>query len=114
MESDDFEYEIERNLTYDRYNLVEYTPLLGGWVIYFHNILILVLFWTAYKVQRALYRIFTKAGQRHLNTIVLPLVVSKEKNKTYTAQQKHESTLLHMYVLNEFLTADRSCTSKYF
>ena len=26
----------------------------------------------------------------------------------HTAQQKHESTLLHTYVLNEFLTADRS------
>ena len=26
----------------------------------------------------------------------------------YTATQKHESTLLQMYVLNEFLTADRS------
>ena len=25
----------------------------------------------------------------------------------YTAQQKHESTLLHTYVLNGFLTADR-------
>ena len=33
---------------------------------------------------------------------------------TYTASQKHESTLLHTYVLNEFLTADRSCTAKYF
>ena len=32
----------------------------------------------------------------------------------YTAQQKHESTLLHTYVLNAFLTADRSCTTKYF
>ena len=28
--------------------------------------------------------------------------------------QKHESTLLHFYVLNEFLKADRSCTAKYF
>ena len=25
----------------------------------------------------------------------------------YTVQQKHESNLLHTYVLNEFLTADR-------
>ena len=32
----------------------------------------------------------------------------------YTNSQKHESTLLHMYVLNEFLTADRSCTIKFF
>ena len=33
---------------------------------------------------------------------------------TYTDSQKHESTLLHTYVLNGFLTADRSCTTKYF
>ena len=32
----------------------------------------------------------------------------------YTAPQKHESTLLHTYVLNEFLTANHSCTTKYF
>ena len=32
----------------------------------------------------------------------------------YTASQKNESTLLHTYVLNEFLTADRSYTTKYF
>ena len=33
---------------------------------------------------------------------------------TYRNSQKHESTLLHKYVLNKFLTADRSCTTKYF
>ena len=33
---------------------------------------------------------------------------------TYNASQKHESTFLHTYVLNEFLTADRSCTTNYF
>ena len=32
----------------------------------------------------------------------------------YTAPQKHESTLLHTFVLNEFLTADHSYTKKYF
>ena len=31
----------------------------------------------------------------------------------YNAPQKHESTLLHKYVLNKFLTANRSCTAKY-
>ena len=34
--------------------------------------------------------------------------------KKYTASQKHESTLLHTYVLKTFLTADRSRTAKYF
>ena len=32
----------------------------------------------------------------------------------YRNSQKHEFILLHTYVLNEFLTADRSCTTKYF
>ena len=35
-------------------------------------------------------------------------------SKMYTDSQKHESPLLHTYVINEFLTADRSCTTKYF
>ena len=42
--------------------------------------------------------------------ISLPLVF----NFIYNASQKHDSTLLHAYVLNEFLTADRSSTTKYF
>ena len=36
------------------------------------------------------------------------------KAHAYNASQKHESTLLHKYVLNEFLTADRSFITKYF
>ena len=32
----------------------------------------------------------------------------------YVASQRHESTLLHKCVLNGFLTADRTCTTKYF
>ena len=32
----------------------------------------------------------------------------------YTDSQKHESTLLHTYVVNEFLTADRACITTYF
>ena len=31
-------------------------------------------------------------------------------SSVYNASQKHESTLLHTYVLNEFLTANCSCT----
>ena len=34
--------------------------------------------------------------------------------RAYTAPQKHESTLLHTYVLDGFLTVDRSCTTNYF
>ena len=33
---------------------------------------------------------------------------------TYTDSQKHESTLLHTYILNEYLTADHSCTTIFF
>ena len=50
------------------------------------------------------------------------LTPSSDKMKTiflskiemYTDSQKHESTLLHTYALNKFLTANRSCTTKYF
>ena len=38
----------------------------------------------------------------------------RASRQIYTASQKHESTLLYTYVLNEFLTADRSCTKKIF
>ena len=33
---------------------------------------------------------------------------------TYTASQKHESNLLHTYVLNQFMTADRSFKQRIF
>ena len=38
----------------------------------------------------------------------------KSLNSTHNASQKHESTLLHTDVLNEFLTADRLCTNTFF
>ena len=41
-----------------------------------------------------------------LKGLFVPLVIIVYS--TYNASQKHESTLLHTYVLNEFLTADRS------
>ena len=34
--------------------------------------------------------------------------------RNYRNSQKHESTLLHTYVVKKNLTADRSCTAKYF
>ena len=44
----------------------------------------------------------------------MPLTREFKLLHAYTAQQKHESTLLHTYVLNEFLTADRLGTINYF
>ena len=41
-------------------------------------------------------------------------VMSVSFSIVYTATQKHESTLLHTYVLNTYLTAYRSCKTKYF
>ena len=40
--------------------------------------------------------------------------IKANRMANYTASQKHESTLLHKYVLNEFLTVDLSCKTKYF
>ena len=52
-------------------------------------------------------------GAPAYNTIKLTILWLVFLN-TYTARQKHESTLLHTYVLNEFLTADRSWKTEYF
>ena len=49
----------------------------------------------------------------HIGFSVLVTNMAFLYNKsTYRNSQKHESTLLHTYVLNEFLTADRSFTTK--
>ena len=49
----------------------------------------------------------------HYSPLKNMAVLGKELG-IYTASQKHESTLLHTYVLNKFLTADHSWTAKYF
>ena len=41
------------------------------------------------------------------------LIVFNILGYIYTAPQKHKYTSLHTYVLNEFLTADHSFTTKY-
>ena len=44
--------------------------------------------------------------------VIYPFLCRAEHSSAlgiYTASQKHESTSLHTYVLNEFLKADRSC-----
>ena len=50
-------------------------------------------------------------GMKKFNERALIVAYS---NKAYNSSQKYESTLLHTYVLNEFLRADRSFTTKYF
>ena len=46
---------------------------------------------------------------------VKALIIFHPKHiSTYRNSQKNESILLHRYVLNEYLTADRSCTTKHF
>ena len=49
-------------------------------------------------------------------TMVTPSVATGTGPCTvgYRNSQKHESTLLHMYVLNGVLTADHTCTTKYY
>ena len=67
-------------------------------------------------------RIFEKNQKTFRNVLDLGLVayfsstlyLSTGFVDIYTASKKHEFTLLHKYVLNEFLTADRSCTTKIF
>ena len=57
--------------------------------------------------------------QTYFLTFVRQLLLSLKKYSFfykifYNAPQKHESTLLHTYVLNEFLTADRLSITRYF
>ena len=46
--------------------------------------------------------------------ILLKLRKLRNLTQNYRKSQKKESNLLHTYVLNEFLTANHSCTTKYF
>ena len=56
------------------------------------------------------YKIFSPISFLYLNG-----GLSKIRSvHTYTASQKHESTLLHTYVVKEFLTTDRSCKTIHF
>ena len=48
-----------------------------------------------------------------MNTAVgLSYLHTQQMAYSYTASQKHESTLFHTYVLNEIFAADCSCTTK--
>ena len=54
-------------------------------------------------------------AQTTVDYIVSWQYIKELKPPPYTmASQKHEITLLHMYILSKFLTADRSCTTKYY
>ena len=59
--------------------------------------------------KRVRERFFRKAASESWNDLSRP-----SWKLIYRNSQKHESTLLHTYVLNEFLTCYRSCTTKYF
>ena len=59
-------------------------------------------------------RIERNSSKKCINTTLRFLSLCWYQELFYTASQKHESTLLHAYVLNEFLIAERLCTTKYF
>ena len=58
----------------------EYTPLIDGWLFYLHTGLIFIIVCASFKIQRALIRTFKKLGSRHINSIVVPTIVSFEQN----------------------------------
>ena len=60
--------------------LEEYTPLIDGWLFYLHTGMIFIIVWASFKIQRALIRTFKKLGSRHINSIVVPTIVSFEQN----------------------------------
>ena len=63
-------------LSFERDDFEDSTPLLNGWVSYLHNGMIILLIWTTYKVQTAVYKVFQKMGPRHINSIIVPILVS--------------------------------------
>ena len=60
----------------------EYTPLIDGWLFYLHTGMIFIIVCASFKIQRALIRTFKKLGSRHINSIVVPTIVSFEKFRT--------------------------------
>ena len=61
-------------------DLEEYTPVIDGWLFYLHTGMIFIIVWASFKIQRALIRTFKKLGSRHINSIVVPTIVSFEQN----------------------------------
>ena len=59
----------------------EYTPLIDGWLFYLHTGMIFIIVCASFKIQRALIRTFKKLGSRHINSIVVPTIVSFEKSR---------------------------------
>ena len=59
----------------------EYTPLIDGWLFYLHTGMIFIIICASFKIQRALIRTFKKLGSRHINSIVVPTIVSFEKSR---------------------------------
>ena len=56
--------------------LEEYTPLLYGWLYLFHTAAIIFILYIGYKIHRALLKTFNRIGSRHINTIIIPTLVS--------------------------------------
>ena len=56
--------------------LEDYTPLLYGWLYLFHTATIILIFYIGYKIHRALIKTFNRLGSRHINSIIIPTLVS--------------------------------------
>ena len=46
------------------------TPLITGFLSPVHNIVIVLIIWISYKVQRAVFKTLDRLGTRHINTII--------------------------------------------
>ena len=57
-------------------SLEEYTPLLYGWLYVFHTATIIFILYIGYKIHRALLKTFNRLGSRHINSIIIPTLVS--------------------------------------
>ena len=82
--------------------LEEYTPLIDGWLFYLHTGMIFIIVWASFKIQRALIRTFKKLGSRHINSIVVPTIVSFEQNNS-SGQQNSEQNCFAFKVFGYLL-----------
>ena len=71
----DFEFNLMKyNLTFQ--DLETYTPLIKGWLNPVFNSFVFSFVIIVFLVHKAIYKAFKRLGQRHINEILVPTMVS--------------------------------------
>ena len=67
---------INNQILINQENIHPYSPLLCGWVWSLHNGMIMLILWINYRLQRAILKAFKNMGPRHINSIIIPSMIS--------------------------------------